>query len=113
MSITFEKQVNYKTEEHSAGSLLLGALFGGLTSEAGQMADMAMDTAEVASEFHQHQAQKQENKPSFTLGQKKSLNGAFASGVANTNEKPEIQTRYLTPAYVYAPKPGMGMGMAA
>lgn len=103
-----------QTAEHnSAGSLLLGALFGGLTSELGQAVDMASDTAEIVSELHTHHHQKNENKP-FILGQKKSLGETFANKVSDTDDrKLGVQTRYLNLDYTYAPKKSRGMGMAA
>lgn len=103
-----------QTAEHnSAGSLLLGAIFGGMTSELGQAVDMASDAAEIASEIHTHYDQKAQNK-SFTLGQKKSLGGTFANKVSGMqDDKPAIQTRYLNLDYTYAPKRTMGMSMAA
>lgn len=98
-------------EQNSAGSLLLGAIFGGLTSEAGQMLDLAADTAEIASEVHTHYHQKAEQKP-IKLGEKNCMTGAFARGVSNMVEgKPTIQKRYLN--FDYTPKPGMSMAMAA
>lgn len=111
MSITFQ-QTAEQTPEHSAGSLLLGALFGGLTSEAGQMIDMASDAADVASEFYKHFQAKSDQKQDFQIGQKNSIGGAFTRGVSNMVEgKPEIQKRYLD--FNYAPKRAMGMAMAA
>ena len=109
MSITFQQNA----EHNSAGSLLLGAIFGGLTSEAGQAIDMAADAAEIASEFHTHHHNKAQNQ-NFKLGQKNSIGGMFsnkASGLAE--EKPTIQTRYLNMDYSYTPKRSMGMRMAA
>jgi len=109
MSITSQQS----TEQNSAGSLLLGALFGGMTSEFGQAVDMVSDAAEVASELHTHYTQKAAHKP-FILGQKKSLGGTFANEMAGANDsKPDIQKRYLNLDYTYAPKRSMGMGMAA
>ena len=109
MSINFQQSA----EQNSAGSLLLGAIFGGLTSEVGQAIDMASDTAEIASEFHTYHQQKSQQS-NFKLGQKNSLNSMFgrkAAGVAE--EQPDIQTRYLNMDYKYAPKRAMGMRMAA
>lgn len=109
MSITFQQTA----EQNSAGSLLLGALFGGLTSELGQAVDMASDVAEIASEFHTyHHNKAQQNN--FKLGHKNSLNGMFGHKAAGIiDEKPDVQNRYLSMNYKYAPKPAMGMRMAA
>lgn len=110
MSITFQQSAQ-RTPEHSAGSLLLGAIFGGLTSEAGQMVDMASDTAEVTSELYKHHHEKQQQK-GYQIGQKNSICQAFASGVSDMVEgKPAFQKRYLN--YDYAPKRNMGMVLAA
>jgi hypothetical protein len=110
MSITFQ-QSSAKTENNSAGSLLLGAIFGGLTSEAGQMIDAISDTAEIASEFHTHFQQKKEQK-GFQIGHKNSIGGAFGRGVSNMVEaKPEIQKKYLN--FDYRPQRSVGMAMAA
>jgi len=116
MSITFQKQAEQQPkQEHSVGSLLLGAIFGGVSDEL----NMAMDICEVASEFHTYNHQKQQNKGAFTLGKKNSLGGAFAKGISADNDnKPEptgaelngFQKRY-TPTH--QPRPAMGMRMAA
>jgi hypothetical protein len=112
MSITFQQSADQTADHNSAGSLLLGALFGGLTSEAGQMIDNVADAAEVASEFHTHYQAKADQKKSFELGQKNSIGGAFTRGVSNMLEaKPDIQKRYLN--FDYRPQRGMGMAMAA
>lgn len=113
MSITFQKPA----DQHSEGSLLLGALFGGLTSEVGQMADLAMDTAEIASEFHSYNFSKKHNdaanQNTFKLGQKNSIGSLFSGkslGLEKT--KPAIQKRYLEQAYQYNQKPA-AMALAA
>lgn len=98
-------------EKDSVGSLLLGAIFGGLTSEAGQMIDNIADAAEVASELHTHYHQKAAKNNNFQLGAKNAIGGAFARGVSNMLEKPDIQKRYLN--FDYKMQPGMGMAMAA
>lgn len=109
MSITFQKPAEQSNEQDSAGSLLLGAIFGGLTSEIGQAVDMAYDAAEVASEFHTHYSQKA-NNDNFKLGQKNSLNSMFSNrALGITEEKPDLQKRYLTMDYTPAPQ----MRMAA
>lgn len=111
--MTFQQSANTSPEQNSAGSLLLGAIFGGLTSEIGQAVDMASDMAEVASEFHTYNYEKKQ-QGNFTLGHKNSLGGMFANKASGMNEEtPDIQKRYLTMDYTYAPKPAMGMRMAA
>jgi hypothetical protein len=110
--MTFQQTANTSPEQNSSGSLLLGAIFGGLTSELGQAVDMASDVAEVASEFHTYNYKKQQGN--FTLGHKNSLGGMFANKASGMMEdKPDIQKRYLTMDYTYAPKPAMSMRMAA
>ncbi len=114
MSITFQQTAEQPTEQNSAGSLLLGALFGGLTSELGQAVDMVSDAAEIASEFHTYHHDKATQQQNFKLGHKNSLGGVFANkSLGLEDNKPEIQNRYLNMDYTYAPKPSMGMGMAA
>ncbi|MCI5059895.1 MAG: hypothetical protein MRY79_02360 [Alphaproteobacteria bacterium] len=113
MSITFQKPA----QQHSEGSLLLGAIFGGLTSEVGQMADMAMDAAEISSELHKYNFSKKQvgaNQNNFTLGQKNSLGSMFSNKVFDIDEpKPEVQTRYLNAQYNYNRSRSMGMRLAA
>ena len=113
MNINFQKPA----EQHSAGSLLLGAIFGGLTSEVGQMADAAMDTIEVASEFHSYNFSKKQagaNQNNFKLGQKNSLGNMFSGKSLGIEDiKPEIQTRYLNAQYNYGHSRPAGMRMAA
>lgn len=100
-------------EQNSAGSLLLGAIFGGLTSELGQAIDTASDVAEIASEFHTYRQQKGQ-QANFKLGQKNSINTMFGRSAAGVAEdQPDIQKRYLNMDYGYAPKRSMGMKMAA
>lgn len=109
MSTNFQQTA----EQNSAGSLLLGAIFGGLTSELGQAIDMASDVAEIASEFHTYHQQKRQ-QADFKLGQKNSLNNMFGRKAAGiTEEQPDIQKRYLNADDRYAPKRSMGMKMAA
>lgn len=112
MSYTF--QTSPQKQEHSEGSLLFGAFLGAISPEI----SMVMDAAEVASEFHAYNQEKQP-KGNFELGKKKSLDGPFARGVANENAKPPTgaelngyQKRY-TPELSYQPRRGMAMGMAA
>ncbi len=124
MSITFQENIEPKPELHSAGSLLIGALFGGLTSEVGQAVDTASDTAEVTSGLHKDRHNKIQHN-NFQLGQKNSLGGAFQ---AHTNELPnqaannkpakgmdEMRTMVQNRFYNMPPPTpkGMGMSMAA
>lgn len=112
--MTFQQTANQPIEQNSAGSLLLGAIFGGLTSELGQAVDMASDVAEIASEFHTYRHDKAQQQGNFKLGQKNSLGGMFTNNASRAMEdKPDIQNRYFTMDYTYAPKPPMGMQMAA
>ncbi|HPF77768.1 MAG TPA: hypothetical protein PLF01_00630 [Alphaproteobacteria bacterium] len=113
MSITFQQKANHKTEQNSAGSLLLGAIFGGLTSEMGQAIDMVSDAAEIASEFHTYRYEKSHNGQ-FALGQKNSIGGAFANkALGKIEDKADIQNRYLNLDYTYAPRRAAGLRMAA
>ncbi len=111
--INFQKASEQKPkEEHSMGSLLLGAIFGGVSDEL----NMVMDTCEAASEFHTYNDQKQQKNNAIELGKKNSLGGVFAKGMqmqaANDSNRTEptgaevngYQKRY-TPKY----QPGMKM----
>ena len=88
MSITFQKQTDPpQKQEHSVGSLLLGAFFSGISDEM----NIVMDACEIASELHTYNYQKQQNKETFQLGKKNSLGSAFAQSIssANNNRAPE------------------------
>lgn len=112
MGNNFQAQAQ-KKEEHSAGSLLLGALFGGVSGELAETLNTAYDAAEVASEFHTYNHDKK-NKGAFQLGKKNSLGATFAMGgmSAQNDNRPDVQKRY-TMEYTYQPRRGRGMRMAA
>lgn len=113
MSYNFQQNIQPQAQqnEHSMGSLLLGALFGAVSPVADAAYDIAEGVGQRRADIFQKKAIEAANN-NVALGQKNAINSAFGQFAQGMDlERTQPQKRYLS--FDYTPRRARGMAMAA